>query len=368
MIDDARLKPALIERLKGDDDLVGGIFEGQKQWQDTLDAVKDYIFVADKDRRIRRTNISFASRFNKHPREIIGLNVDELLGIQLPVPECNPGGTSSDMKFSEEIKLDDCTYLLSVYHAKYNADEVCVCVMKDITEIIALKNKIYQSSKIASIGLLVAGVAHEINNPLTGILGFSELLKMKVKDEGIKKEVEKIHKAAERCKHIVDSLMCFSRQQETRKSLENINDAIDKILELRAYWLRNNNIEMVKEYGSIPLAYFDVQQIQRVIFNIVMNAEHAISVSGRKGKIVIHTEHESSRNKIILKISDNGAGIPENNISRVFDPFFTTKPVNEGTGLGLSISHGIVSEHGGTISVESKEGEGSVFIIELPMK
>lgn len=369
MIDDERLKQALIGKLKGDDDLIERVLESQKQWQVTIDAVEDYIFVTDNDHRIRRTNISFAKRFKKHPREIIGLRIDELIDLQVPIQTCKPDqSVYSEMSVSREIVIGDNTYLLSVSNTKYKDEDVCVYVMKDITEVINLKNKLYQSYKITSLGLLVSGVAHEINNPLTGILGFTELLNMKIKDEGMKKELDKIYKAAERCKHVVESLLFFSRQQMPQKNLDSINDIIDKTIALRAYWIRKNDVEVIRDFGTVPLAYIDTQQIQQVILNIFTNAEQAITSAGGKGTIVIHTEHNKPGNSMTIRISDNGAGIPGDKLNRIFDPFFTTKPVNQGTGLGLSIAHGIISEHGGTIRVESKEGEGASFIIEIPMK
>jgi signal transduction histidine kinase len=352
-----------------DNEFIERVIKSQKHWQTTIDAVRDYIFVIDRNSVIKNANISFANRFRKHPREIIGTSINDLPNFKIPHLDYRSGEESTDAILSQELTIGDSTYVVSVFRAHYDGNEVFVYVMKDITELIGLKNKLYHAYKLASLGRLVSGVAHELNNPLTGILGYTEILGMKVKDEAIKKDLDKIYKSAERCKVIIDSLLCFSRQQSPQRNLEYINDVIDKTLELRAYWHRTQKIEVVKEYGEdIPLAYIDTQQIQQVILNILMNAEQAIAESGRSGKIVISANHDKEKKRIVVVISDNGIGIPRDNIPRIFDPFFTTKPVNKGTGLGLSISYGIVLEHGGTISVESREGEGAAFTIELPLK
>lgn len=348
--------------------LLEEILRSQKQWQATIDAVTDYIFVTDKNREIRRTNISFAKRFNKHPREIIGMKADLLLGIDIHHPNSTlEKAMSSNMPVSDEVRIGDETYMVSSFPAMFEDVEVFVYIMKDITEMKRLRDQIYQSDKLASLGLLVSGAAHEINNSLTGILGFAELLTMRIKDDSIRKELNKISMAAERCKKIVESLLCFSRQQTPQRSLENINEIIDRTLELRTYWFRSNNVEIIRDYGNIPLVQVGSQQMQQVILNIILNAEQSIADSGRRGRIVFTTAYDSLNKKIAIRISDNGHGIPKEQLPRIFDPFFTTKPVNKGTGLGLSITHSIIAEHGGTIRAESIEGEGATFIIEMPV-
>lgn len=351
-------------------EFVEKIVRSQEHWQTTIDAVRDYIFVIGGDHIVRKANLAFAERFQKHPRDIIGLNVDELLCFEIPLPETLTAGPESTENITtKEITVKESTFAISVFPAYYDEEEVYIYVMKDISELIGLKKKLYHTYKLASLGRLVSGVAHELNNPMTGILGYTELLGMKVKDEAIKKDLDKIYRSAERCKIIIDSLLCFSRQQATQRTLGYIHEIIDKTLELRAYWHRTQNIELIREYEEdMPLAYLDMQQIQQVILNILMNAEQAITESGRTGRIVIRASHDKEKERILVSIADNGIGIPKENITKIFDPFYTTKPVNKGTGLGLSISYGIVLEHGGMIRVQSKEDEDTTFAIELPLK
>jgi signal transduction histidine kinase len=239
--------------------------------------------------------------------------------------------------------------------------------MKNITETKKLKNLLYHSDKLASLGLLVGGVAHEINNPLTGIIGYAELLKIKPHPGDIDAELNKILEGAERCRKIVENLLTFSRQKAPAKNVASINSILDKTIDLRSYWIRTNAIEIVREYGEPSTVFADAQQIQLVILNILLNAEQAINETGRtKGRIVFNTQYDPETRQIMIRISDNGAGISQDKLPKIFNPFYTTKPVGTGTGLGLSISHSIVTEHGGKIWVESVEGKGSTLALTLP--
>jgi PAS domain S-box-containing protein len=368
MIDEEMMIQNILSAKENGEALLAEILKSRRQWQATLDAITDYIFVTDERGEIKRANMSFSTWFQKHPRDIIGVSLDRLFrpeGVLLKgVLE---RAVVSKSPVLDEVTVEGATFMISIFPSTYDEDDVYVCIMKDVSELKMLRDKVYHSYKLASIGQLVSGVAHEINNPLTGILGFVELLGMKGKDLGIKKELEKIHQAAERCKKIVESLLCFSRQQVPHRSLDHINEVLDRALELRAYWFKAKDLEVVKDYGEIPLAYMDVQQIQQSIVNILINAEQAIESSGRRGRISFTTRYDTEEKRIVIAISDNGTGIPEKYIGKIFDPFFTTKPVDQGTGLGLSIAYGVFAEHGGGLKVKSREGEGTDFIIELPV-
>jgi PAS domain S-box-containing protein len=341
------------------------ISDSRKYWMAIFDAITDFIFITDSNGRIIKANRALASSFGKHPKFIVGERCDELFG-----------GTSSEIYKGEDNEIPQTeernihgeTYLISTFPLNYRDECLTVHVMKNVTEMKRLKDQLYHSDKLASLGLLVSGVAHEINNPLTGIIAYTELLRMKVSDQESEKDFKKILESADRCKKIVENLLTFSRQRTPCRTLESINDIIDRAVELRSYWLRSSNIEILKDYGMSQSVFVDSQQMQQVILNILLNAEHAITSSNRhNGKITFVTRHDTDRRRVIVRISDNGCGIPANIVSRIFDPFFTTKQVGSGTGLGLSISHGIVVEHGGSIDVENAEGEGVTFTIELPL-
>jgi signal transduction histidine kinase len=338
----------------------------QKQWQAILDAITDYICVVDEGRRLVKVNNAFAAAFGKTPREVIGKQCSELFGKDI-LSDCSFDAGPDDVPRTFEKNLDDETYQISVFPLVENGEQLRIHVMKNITALKRLKDQLYHTDKLASIGLLVSGVAHELNNPLTGTIAYSELLAAKVTDESVRQDVRKILETAERCKKIVDNLLTFSRQQAPAKSLESVNDIIDRVIDLRSYWLRKNKIEIVRQYDPVSTVFVDRQQIQQVILNLLLNAEQAIEGAGQSpGRVTFTTRYDRDGRQVIITVADNGAGVPPKVLSRIFDPFFTTKPVGMGTGLGLSLSHGIITGHEGTIRVQSGAEGGAVFTIELP--
>jgi len=342
------------------------IWKSQKWWQSIMDAIKDYLFVLDNKFRILRTNKAFANLFGKEPADIIMTPYYELYGMKEPHEWCVVHDNKNILEpGSVERKINDSVYLISyfpIFHEKNNA---VVYIMKDITETRRLKDQIYHMDKLSSLGILTSGVAHEINNPLTGIIGYTEMLLTKEQDETTKKYLKNIYESSIRCKRIVENMLTFSRQKPFHKTPENVNDIIDKTIELHGYWLKSTNTEVVRDYREVPYIAVDRQQIQQVILNLLINAEHAISDSGRRGRIEFKTEYEKGSDSIIITVSDNGTGIPSAIQPKIFDPFFTTKPTNVGTGLGLSIAHGIITEQGGAIQARSEPGKGTSFIITL---
>ncbi len=240
-------------------------------------------------------------------------------------------------------------------------------ITRDITDRIKMEQQLLIASKLASIGELAAGVAHEINNPLTAIMGYAQLLAND--DEvpvNIKSDLEKIYNQSQRAARIVQNLLTFARNYTPEKSVIDLNELILKTLELRSYEHKVGNTEVITELQSgLPGISADENQIQQVILNVIINAEQSIAVKKKAGTIKIVTR--AAEDKIRISISDDGPGIPREILDRLFDPFFTTKDVGQGTGLGLSVCHGIITNHGGRIYAESVVGEGATFIIELPV-
>ena len=226
--------------------------------------------------------------------------------------------------------------------------------------------QLVQSEKLSGIGEFVAGVAHELNNPLTSVMGFAELLsRSDVKPEH-KRYMELIQKSAVRCQKIVQSLLSFARRHAPERKLSSVNTLVENAVEFLQYQLRTSNIEVTTHLDPhLPKAMVDPHQLQQVFLNIINNARQAIEAHQPKGTIRITTETCGQIVRILFQ--DSGPGISEANLSKVFDPFFTTKEVGKGTGLGLSLCYGIVKEHGGSITVRSKPGEGATFVIELPV-
>ena len=232
-----------------------------------------------------------------------------------------------------------------------------------------LKNtqgQLIQSEKLSAVGEFVAGVAHELNNPLTAVMGFSEMLREADVDAKYRRHLDLIFKAAQRCQKIVQSLLSFARLHQPERKPVSVNELVEAVLEIVAYPLRTSNIEVSLQLDpKLPVVQADGHQIQQVFLNIVNNARQAMESHQRAGRIKITTE--VSGPNVRITIQDNGPGIPEENLRRIFDPFFTTKEVGKGTGLGLSLCYGIIKEHGGSIKPVSRPGEGATFIIELPV-
>jgi two-component system NtrC family sensor kinase len=226
--------------------------------------------------------------------------------------------------------------------------------------------QLIQSEKLSAVGQFVAGVAHELNNPLTSVIGFAELLQQKALAPEHQNYVDRIARSAARCHKIVNNLLSFSRQHEPERKPILLNDLVDAVIEIIAYDLRSSNITLVKEYQSgLPAILGDSHQLQQVVLNILSNARQAMEAFRRDGQIVLRTGCTDTH--VWLRIKDNGPGMPREILTRIFDPFFTTKPQGKGTGLGLSLSYGIMQEHRGRIHAESEPGHGTEFILELPI-
>jgi two-component system, NtrC family, sensor kinase len=223
--------------------------------------------------------------------------------------------------------------------------------------------EIVKSERLAMVGRLAAGVAHEINNPLGGILLFSRLLLKKAPVESLQREnLERIAKEAERCRTIVQGLLEFARQREPEARIININDVILQAVALLENQALFNNIKIVKQLGQdLPRVHADSSQMEQVFVNMIINAAEAMNGNG----VLTVITQKGDDDKVEVSFKDTGCGIPEENLHHLFEPFFTTKEVGRGTGLGLSISHGIVQRHGGNITVASTIGKGSTFVITL---
>ncbi|MCU0597959.1 MAG: ATP-binding protein [Desulfobacterales bacterium] len=227
------------------------------------------------------------------------------------------------------------------------------------------QKQLAQSDKMASLGQLAAGVAHEINNPLTGVLFYANLILEKIDDhDPIKTDLEFIIDDANRCKKIVKSLLVYSRKTDSCKSIAHINTLVETSLNLTRDQKIFGNIHIVKELSDeMMLVNVDTNKLNQVIINLVINAADAMD---GKGTLTIRTYRDKRMRKVFLEIQDTGCGIPKENLNKIFDPFFTTKQVGKSTGLGLSITYGIVEEHGGKIRVKETGPEGTIFILEFP--
>jgi signal transduction histidine kinase/ActR/RegA family two-component response regulator len=243
-------------------------------------------------------------------------------------------------------------------------------VYRDITGHRLMQSKRLQTEKMAALGQLVSGIAHELNNPLTSIQGYAQLLVSRRSASDRTADARRISQEAARAGRIVKNLLLFSREAKPERRAVNLNEVIEHTVALRAYELKIENIAVELFFdAALPQALADAAQLQQAVLNLIVNAEQAIQQGrgqgGVHGRIRIRTCRLSG-DRIGMEFSDDGPGIPQEIVSRIFDPFFTTKPVGVGTGLGLSILYGIVREHGGEVSVESQPGHGAKLSIELP--
>jgi PAS domain S-box-containing protein len=227
------------------------------------------------------------------------------------------------------------------------------------------QQQLLQSEKMAAVGQLISGVAHELNNPLTAILGYSQLLKSDDVSAARSQEyVEKLHRQAQRTHHIVQSLLSFARQRKPQRAPVNLHQILEDTLILREYDLRLKKIRVHRDLDpNLPVTSADFNQLQQVFLNILNNAIDAIDETGEPGEIWVRTQAADGR--LHVEFTDSGPGVQ--NPHRIFDPFYTTKPVGKGTGLGLSICYGIVKEHGGDIEARNSPPRGATFVITLPL-
>jgi len=241
-----------------------------------------------------------------------------------------------------------------------------VGIAEDVTERKETEQRMHENARLASIGELAAGVAHELNNPLAAVLGFSELLMARRLSPSSKEDVATIHDQAQRASRVVQNLLSFARNHQPERRYVDVTAIIAGSVELKAYDLATGNIQVAFDFpGDIPHTMADEYQLQQVFLNIIVNAEQAIAEHKGTGSLGISGRKVGDYIK--LSFTDDGPGIPVEHLKRIFDPFFTTKEVGKGTGLGLSICYGIIHEHGGNIWAESQVGKGTTFHIELPV-
>jgi signal transduction histidine kinase len=272
--------------------------------------------------------------------------------------------------FSRRIHIhsgDELGELAAVFNdTTENLQESTAQLERTVETLRTTQAQLIHSEKLSAVGEFVAGVAHELNNPLTALIGFAELVQMSEVDDDTRSSLKRISNSAERCHKIVQSLLSFARQHPPERKVTNINAIVDSVVEILIYELRTSNIELVRELSpQLPRLLVDPHQIQQVFLNIVNNARQAIEAHRPRGVVRISTRAEGRR--VRVRFQDDGPGISEENLRKIFNPFFTTKPVGKGTGLGLSLSYGIIQEHGGVISAESTPGQGTTFIIDLPI-
>ena len=240
-------------------------------------------------------------------------------------------------------------------------------IFTDVTEERQIQTKMIQTEKMAALGQLVSGIAHELNNPLTGITGYAQLLLGQNLPPRQHAEASKVAEEAERARRIVKNLLCFAREGKPEQTRVQLNEIVERTLALRSYELKVENIVVECDLEQeLPETMADAHQLQQVVLNLLVNAEQALLEWRGQGRIALRTRRASG-NRLRLDVCDDGPGIPAEILSRIFDPFFTTKAPGIGTGLGLSIVYGIVQQHGGEVVAENLPAGGARFSVEIPV-
>jgi two-component system, NtrC family, sensor kinase len=242
--------------------------------------------------------------------------------------------------------------------------EGTLIAIEDVTERVMLEEQLQQTDKLSSIGLLAAGVAHEVNTPLTGISSYSQMLMQQIPETDPRRQLlEKIYRQTSRASSIVNNLLNFSRVSDARFAPVDLNRVLDDTIQLLETQLRNTQIEVVRNYAdNLPLTPGHAAKLQQVFMNLILNARDAMP---QGGQLEISTDFDET--KVAINFRDTGIGITTEHLAKIYDPFFTTKQIGKGTGLGLAVSYGIIRDHGGDIGVESKPGAGTLFRITLPL-
>ncbi len=370
--DNARLSAELkdrneeLERINRD--LDGQLAERQaavirsaREWRATFDAIGDPLAILKSGGcEVVRANAAFARAAGVPLNALPGLRCRVHVYGSIPCPSgcvMPPDGGAE-----RETRFGDRTWLLRSFALDEGDPGSIVVVFKDVTEEREVARRLFHAEKMSAIGQLAGGVAHEINNPLGGILAFSQLMARDDRSPEDQESLKLIQDAANRAKKIVESLLRFSRRPRAEeKGPVDLAHVVDEALFLLQSHFKDGRYEVERDYAP-AIALANANQLQQIVVNLVVNA---IQAMGERGKLVASVG-PGGQGRVRLSIADSGPGIPPDVAKRIFEPFFTTKPEGQGTGLGLSICYQIAEEHGGTIRVEGDRAEGACFVVELP--
>jgi len=353
----------------------------EQRYRDLFANAYDLIFILNQALAI--------TTINKVGQQLTGYDLSELLGRSLRTL-CTPESWASAEPYLRQLLAGQSVAPFELELVRRDGEPVYLevsaqvihngaglkgvhCIARNLTERRRLEQQLLQSEKLSAIGQLVAGVAHELNNPLTSVSGYAQLL---LRDERLpaesRQDIEQIHAQAERAAKIVQNLLIFAREHKPERTTGSVNEAIRRALALQQYQLRVENIGVRLELDpALPSTTADFHQLQQVFLNLITNARYAMVQKGGGGTLTLRTSLEpglAGDPQIRIDVIDTGVGIPERDLQKIFNPFFTTKPVGQGTGLGLSICFGIVKEHEGQIWAESQVGVGTCVTVTLPVR
>lgn len=347
------------------------VAKAKNEWEATFDSVGDGIVMVNNDHVVLRINRAAAALLGGSVGEFVARSCRDICpGFDDMMTECrNQAAVAEHESVTAEYRTDAGRILEVMSDNIFDAEGTqsgAVYILRDVTEARRLRRQLVQSEKMVAVGELVSGVAHEINNPLTGVLGYAQLLASRDIDKQARKDAECIQQEAERATRIVRQLLSFARKHEPERAMTDVNAVVRELLDLKAYDLKVNNVRVEADLdGSLPATLTDRHQLQQVFLNMITNAEQAMLVNEKSGLLKVKTGRTDGHIQVVF--ADDGHGIPEAIRNRIFDPFFTTKEVGKGTGLGLSVCYGVVEDHGGRILVDDTPGGGATFVVEFPI-
>jgi PAS domain S-box-containing protein len=352
---------------------LGEVSRSKKEWQDTFDSITDMISIHDKNFNVIKANKAFAASVGLSPQEVINRKCYDLMhhGASSPITGCPHQRTLQDrIAVSEEVFDEHTkeTFSVSTYPYFSQEGEIIgsIHIARDITEEKDREMRMIMTERLASLGQMASGIAHEINNPLESVMICAEMLLMRVAKNNydrahFEKYLKVIDEEVLRCRDITSNMLSFSRQTTPSRSDVNLHLLLDKAIDLVGYQGRLKHVSVTKKYGEKILVGGNEGELRQVFLVLLINALDAME---NKGAITVETGAEEGG--AWIRISDSGPGISPENLKRIFHPFFSTKIEKGGTGLGLSIAHRIIVNHGGTLTAASEQGRGASFTITLP--
>ncbi len=317
----------------------------------------------DENGRTAASNAAFARMLGRPHEAPAGRDIGDLLGTDFPTA-CADGETG---KRTFNATINGRTYSVIAQPAVISGRRWTIVVWKDSTEIDLLRERLRNVHLPATVGILVPGIIHDINNPLTGTISYVELLRMTSNDADIRAELDKIAASTERCRKIIGTLQEFARSRPASKSMASIGGIIDGAVDLLAYRLRSGGIEVVRRYEEDASALVDVHLLQQAVLALLLNAQQAILAAGRKdGRIIIAANRAQDRRSVTITVQDNGPGIDSQSLPQIFDPFSPAAQPGDGSGWGLALAREFVAAHNGSVTAANAANGGTLFTIVLP--
>jgi two-component system, NtrC family, sensor kinase len=340
--------------------------DGRRTWQEVVDAISPALCVVDRSGAIRRANRAFADLVNAPPASLIGRPWQAFIPPEWST-ELQRALDQQGAGREVELRTGEHTYAVTAVPISSTDRSAIVLLFDDQTERRRLQDQLIQSEKMSAIGQLIAGIAHDLNNPLASVVGFADFLtEVPNIPATIREPLTVVREEAERASSIVRNLLGFARKQDHQRRPTALKPLLDATFVLLRNQLMAQRVEaQIEIEPDLPMPDVDPNQIQQVFVNLINNAAQAIASTGRPGTILIRARRWLDG--VAIDVIDDGPGMSDTLAAQVFEPFFTTKAEGEGTGLGLSISQGIVKEHGGRIMLSSEEGNGSTFTVQLPL-